>query len=87
MNMQLISEARLAAEIVVGLCLGSLGLNAFASEPTEGRSKAVLALEALEKRTGKTADELLPAIEVYASMRVAPMKNDTGGVKSLRHVS
>jgi hypothetical protein len=25
-------------------------------------------LEALEKRTGKTADELLPAIEIYASM-------------------
>jgi hypothetical protein len=32
------------------------------------RSKAVEALKALEQKTGKTADELLPAIEIYASM-------------------
>jgi hypothetical protein len=68
MNMHPISEARLTARIVVGLCLGSLVLDAYAAEPTEERSKAVAALEALEKRTGKTADELLPAIEIYASM-------------------
>lgn len=68
MNMNLISKARLATVIVAGLYLGSLGLDVCASEPTESQSKAVSALEALEKRTGKSADELLPAIEIYASM-------------------
>jgi hypothetical protein len=68
MNAHLTSKARLTAGIVASFYLGSLGLDARAAEPTESRSKAIAALEALEKRTGKTADELLPAIEIYASM-------------------
>jgi hypothetical protein len=68
MNTHLTAKARLTAGIVASFYLGSLGLDAHAAEPTESRSKAIAALEALEKRTGKTADELLPAIEIYASM-------------------
>jgi hypothetical protein len=51
-------------------------------EPEDKRSKAISALQKLEERTGRTAEELLPAIEIYSSMLVLLSEDlESGAVK------
>ena len=62
------TRAVLTGAVIVSIFLTWRMSTAVAEEPPKAESTAVAALEALEKRTGRSAEELLPAIELYASM-------------------
>jgi hypothetical protein len=68
MTISFLQKSLLTAVVVTCLGIVTLRSNPVATEPPDDQSKAVEALKDLEKRTGKTANELLPAIEISAGI-------------------